>query len=209
VQAEIKRKRIHALITGTIAPLIILGIPNNLLARALGLGLYGIFLTLFVLLEFSLRTGRNWEIPFASKAFRIMANAYELENKTMLGGVFICLSGLLVVSFFELHAALVGIMILSYADSAASIVGKAHPKHSIWYNRNKHWEGTATFAVVAFVATAFSLAFVPIALPKLFAISILIASITALVESLPLKYYYDNLTIPLCAAILVSLLIAI
>jgi dolichol kinase len=56
-----------------------------------------------------------------------MANGYELENKTMLGGVFICLSGLLVVSFLGLHAALVGIMVLSYGDSAASIVGKAHP----------------------------------------------------------------------------------
>jgi dolichol kinase len=173
------------------------------------MGLYGVFLILFVLLEFSLRTGRNWNIPFASKAYKIMANGYELENKTMLGGMFICLSGLLVVSFLELHAALVGIMVLSYADSAASIVGKARPKHSIGYNERKHWEGTAAFAIVAFATTAFVLAFVPVALPKLFVVSLLIASVSALLESLPMKYYYDNLTIPLSAALLAQLFIAL
>lgn len=209
VRIEIKRKSIHTLITGTIGPLVILGIPNAWLARALGVGLYCVFLTLFVLLEFSLRTGRNWNIPLASKAYKIMANRYELENKTMLGGVFICLSGLLVVSFLELHAALVGIMVLSYADSAASIVGKARPKHSIGYNKRKHWEGTAAFAIVAFATTAFVLAFVPVALPKLFVVSLLIASVSALLESLPMKYYYDNLTIPLSAALLAQLFIAL
>lgn len=209
VRAEIKRKSIHAGITGTVAPMIILGIPNVWLARALGVGLYCVFLTLFVLLEFSLRTGREWEIPFASRAFRNMANEFEVQNKTMLGGVFICLSGLLVVSFLELHAALVGIMVLSYADSAASIVGKAFPNHSIGYNRRKHWEGTAAFATMSFAMTAIALAFVPVAVPKLFLVSLLIASVSAIIESLPMKYYYDNLTIPLSAALLAQLSIAL
>lgn len=209
VRIEIKRKSIHALITGTVAPLIVIGISNAWLARALGIGLYVIFLTLFLLLEFSLRTERNWDIPFASKAYQIMANGYELENKTMLGGVFICLSGLLVVSFLELHAALVGIMVLSYADSAASIVGKAFPKHSIGYNKKKHWEGTLAFAIVGFLVTLFALAFVQMNLLKLFLVSLLIAAVSALIESLPTKYHYDNLTVPLAAALLAQLLIAL
>jgi dolichol kinase len=171
--------------------------------------LYGIFLTLFVLLEFSLRTGRKWYIPFASRVYHIIANGYELENKTMLGAVFFCLSGLIVVSFLELHAALVGIMIASYADSAASIVGKAYPKHAIGYNKRKHWEGTAAFAIVGFIVTAFVLAFVPVALPKLFVISLLTASVSALVESLPMKFYYDNLTVTLVAALLAQLLMIV
>ncbi|HTY75379.1 MAG TPA: hypothetical protein VMD05_07430 [Candidatus Nanoarchaeia archaeon] len=209
VRIEIKRKSIHALITGTVAPLIVIGISNAWLARALGIGLYVIFLTLFLLLEFSLRTERNWDIPFASKAYQIMANGYELENKTMLGGVFICLSGLLVVSFLELHAALVGIMVLSYADSAASIAGKAFPKHSIGYNKKKHWEGTLAFAIVGFLVTLFALAFVQMNLLKLFLVSLLIAAVSALIESLPTKYHYDNLTVPLAAALLAQLLIAL
>jgi len=134
-----------------------------------------------------------------------MANDYELQNKTMLGGVFICLSGLLLVSFLELHAALVGILVLSYSDSAASIMGKVLPNHSIKYNKEKHWEGTLSFAIVSFAVTAFVLIFVPVALPKLLAVSFLIAVASALIESLPMKYYYDNLTIPLCAALITQL----
>jgi len=205
VRAEIKRKSIHAGITGTIAPLIVLGIPNALLARALGVGLYSVFLTLFVLLEFSMKTGKNWDIPFASRAYQTMANGYELENKTMQGGVFICLSGLLLVSFLELHAALVGILVLSYADSAASIFGKAYPKHSIGYNTRKHWEGTIAFALTGFAVTAFALTFAPIAFSKLIAASLLIASTSAIFESLPMKYTYDNLTIPFSAALIAQL----
>ncbi len=206
---EIKRKCIHALITGTIAPLVILGIPNALLARAIGIGLYSIFLILFVLLEFSLRTGRNWNIPFSSRAYKIMANEYELKNKTMMGGVFICLSGLIVVSFLKLPCALVGIMVLSYGDSAASIFGKTFPNHAIFYNKRKHWEGTAAFVIVSFVVTAFVLAFSITSIPTLLGISLVIASVSALIESLPAKYYYDNLTIPLCAALLAQLLISL
>lgn len=170
------------------------------------MGLYSVFLVLFVLLEISLRTGKNWNIPFASAAYKVMANDYELENKTLLGGVFICLSGLLVVSFLKLPSALVGIMVLSYADSAASIVGKAYPNHAILYNKRKHWEGTAAFAVTGFIATAFILSFTINSFPTLVGIALLISSISAVIESLPLKYYYDNLTIPFCAALLAQLL---
>jgi len=204
---EIKRKAVHAGITGTFAPLIVLGITDTPLARALGMGLYSLFLTLFVLLELSLRTGSNWRIPFASRAYKIMANPYELENQTMLGGVFICLSGLLAVSFLNLHAALVGIMVLSYADSAASIFGKAFPNHSISYNSRKHWEGTLAFAAMSFAVTFFVLSFVPVTLPKQLAISLIVALVTALAESLPVTYYYDNFTVPLSAALLTQILI--
>jgi dolichol kinase len=208
VEIEVKRKSIHALITGTLAPLIILGTSNVRLARVLGMGLYGVFLCLFVLFEFSLRSGRNWNIPFASAAYKIMANEHELRNKTMLGGVFICLSGLIVVSFLNLSSALIGIMVLSYADSAASIAGKGRPNHAISYNKGKHWEGTAAFVVVAFVVTAFVLAFVTTSVLNLIGISLSIAFASAFVESLPVKYYYDNLTIPLCAALLAQLLMS-
>lgn len=202
-----KRKSIHAGITGTFAPLIILGVTDTSFARALGMGLYSLFLALFVLLELSLRTGSNWHIPFATRAYKIMANPYELQNKTMLGGVFICLSGLLAVSFLNLYAALVGIMVLSFADSAASIVGKAFPSHPIPYNIRKHWEGTLAFAAVSFAVTAFVLAFIPVALPKKLAISLTVALVTALAESLPITYYYDNFTVPLSAALLIQLLV--
>jgi dolichol kinase len=175
------------------------------LARDLGAVLYIIFLGLFVLLEVSLRTGRNWNVPFASAAYRVMANDYELENKTLLGGVLICLSGLLLISTLNLTCAIVGILVLSYADSAASIVGKASPNHPIGYNKRKHFEGTAAFVAVAFAVTALTLLTVPMALPKVLGVSALIAVVCGLCESLPMKYYFDNFTVPIVAGLIAQL----
>jgi dolichol kinase len=207
VKYEIRRKIIHGGLTGTLAPIIVLGIPDASIARALGIGLYSFFLSLFVLLEVSLKMNNKWNIPFASRAYRIMANEYELQNNTMLGGVFICLSGLLTVSFLDLHAALIGIMVLSFADSAASISGKAFPNHSLRYNRAKHVEGTFAFAVVSFAVTGFVFLFSSMSFSKLLALSSLIAVVTAIIESLPTKYYYDNLSVPLAAALFAQLFI--
>jgi dolichol kinase len=207
VKAEIKRKIIHAGFTGTIAPLIVLSVSDVWLVRVMGFLLYSIFLGLFVLLEFSLKWEKNWNIPFASKAFDVMANDYELKNKTMLGGVFICLSGVIMVPFFNLYALLIGIMVLAYSDSAASIIGKIYPKHSIPYNKRKHWEGTFAFALVSFCIVASVLAIIHLPIAKLFLYSVLIAIVSALVESLPLTYYFDNLTVPLSAALLAQVLL--
>jgi dolichol kinase len=36
-----------------------------------------------------------------------------------------------------------------------------------------------------------------------------VAVVTAFLESLPIKYYYDNFTIPLCATLLACFLMAV
>jgi hypothetical protein len=69
LKSEFKRKIFHAGINGTIGPLVILGIKDPQLARAVGLTIYAVLLTLFLLLEYSLRKGKNWNVPFASKAY--------------------------------------------------------------------------------------------------------------------------------------------
>jgi dolichol kinase len=177
--------------------------------RILGLVLYTLFLVLFLLLEYSLRRDRNWRVPFASYAYEVMANDYETANKTLLGGIFIILSGMFLISFFDLYAALIGIVILAYADSAAAIIGKALPNHPLLYNRKKHVEGSLAFGAVGFLVTITSLHFTQLVLPTIIAASIIVSCTAAFVESLPLKYYYDNLTVPISAALLAQLFLSI
>lgn len=205
VRQEVKRKCIHGGLTGTIAPLLIILIKDQTFVRILGLTLYAVFLVLLLLQEYSLKEDKNWNVPFASRAYKIMANDYEKTNRTFLGGIFIILSGILLVSFFDLFAALVGIMVLSYADSAAAIFGKAYPYNPILYNKKKHVEGSIAFGAVAFIVTIMSLHFSPITFPKAMLPAFIISGVTAFVESLPIKYYYDNLTVPIAAGLLAQL----
>lgn len=209
VRQEIKRKCIHGGLTGTIAPLLIILVEDQVFLRVLGLTLYGVFLVLFLLLEYSLRENKNWNVPFAFYAYKIMANDCEKENRTFLGAIFIILSGILLVSFFDLFAALVGIMVLSYADSAAAIFGKAYPSKPIIYNKEKHLEGSVAFGAVAFIVTLVALYFSPMAFPVTILSASAISVVTVLVESLPIKYYYDNLTVPISAGLLAQIFLNI
>lgn len=206
---EFKRKVFHGGLTGTIAPLLIILVKDPMIVRAIGLSLYTAFLILFFLLEYSLKTGRGWNVPFATKAYKTVANEYETENRTLLGAIFIILSGMLLIAFFDLYAALVGIMVLSYADSAAAIFGKSLPQHPLPYNRWKHLEGTLAFTLVAFTVTLFSLYFAPMTYPRLLIVSLIISTVAAFVESLPIKYYYDNLTVPISSGLLAQLFLAL
>lgn len=206
VKQELRRKVVHGGLTGTIAPVLTIVIKGVTLLRILALCLYSAFLTLFVLQEYSLKKGKQWNIPFASKAYEIMANSYEIENRTLLGGIFIIVSGMLLYSLLNVYAALVAVMILSYADSAASIFGKAYPHHPIAYNKSKHLEGSIAFIATSLIVTAFSLNLASITYSKILIYSFTISVASALVESLPTKYYYDNLTVPLSAGLLAQIL---
>lgn len=209
LKSEIKRKIFHTGINGTLGPLVILGISEPQLARAVGLSIYSCFLTLFLLLEYSMRQNKGWNIPFASKTYGLIKNEYENQSRTLPSVVLLIVSGMLMVAFLDLRAALVGIMVLSYADSAASIAGKAYPNHPVSYNKRKHYEGTAAFMAVAFLVTALTLSFVPMTLPKILVVSAVIAVACGLFESLPIKYYFDNFTVPIAAGLLAQLFISL
>jgi dolichol kinase len=209
LKSEIKRKAFHAGINGTLGPLVILGISNPQLARAVGLTIYGVFLTLFLLLEYSMRKGKNWNVPFASKTYDIIKNDYEIQSRTMHSAVLLVVSGMLIIAFLDLRATLVGIMVMSYADPAASITGKAYPNHSLFYNKKKHYEGTLAFMGVSFLVTALVLSLVPMALSQVLAVSAVIAVVTGVFESLPMVYYFDNFTVPIVAGLLAQFFISL
>ncbi|HHT9125722.1 MAG TPA: haloacid dehalogenase-like hydrolase [Candidatus Brocadiia bacterium] len=128
-------------------------------------------------------------------AFPVIFNITEAcirssEKKRFLyAPVALLLGAVLSLLIFPIHVASAVILIEAFADTVATLVGKAFGKHRIPYNVNKSIEGSCGALIVGFLCAYTFLPFIPA----------LVAGITAsLIESLPLKNIVDdNLTIPI------------
>jgi dolichol kinase len=119
------------------------------------------------------------------RAFSSLAS--PREEKNIASSTWYAASLLLVLLIFPLHYALAGILVLAWADPAASVVGQKAGRHTFLAGTVR---GTATFAVVASCALLF---FVP------WWMALVAAVVTALVEAAPLDLD-DNLIVPITAA---------
>jgi dolichol kinase len=109
------------------------------------------------------------------------------EEKRIASSTWYAASLLLVLLVFPMDYALGGILVLAWADPAASVVGQTTGKRPFLAGTVR---GTATFVVVAFCAL---LLFVP------WWMALGAAVITALMEAAPLDLD-DNLIVPITAA---------
>jgi dolichol kinase len=204
----LERKIFHGSITGVVAPLLAVLIKNDQHLKIVGVIIYAVFLALFALLEFALRRGLDWNIPFASNAFNKIANSYERENRTMIGGLYIILSGMFLITILYRWAAILGIMIQAYGDSAAAIFGRGFPNNPLFYNRKKHIEGTLAFIVFSLIVSLFCLSFIDINWNQRIFFSSMISIVSGLIESLPVGLYcFDNLSVPLISGLMAQIFI--
>jgi dolichol kinase len=98
--------------------------------------------------------------------------------------------------FFSEIIACVVIVILAFADSFATSVGKFYGRVKIPYNRKKSVEGSVAFFVTALICAVF---FLPLK-------TALIASfVSCLIETIPFKF--DNISIPLGTGLFLGLII--
>ncbi len=115
---------------------------------------------------------------------------FTLAPLTLVVGVILSLL------FFSELIAYVVIVILAFADSFATIVGKFYGRVKIPYNRKKSVEGSAAFFVTAFICAVFLL---PLK-------TALIASfVSCIIETIPFKF--DNISIPLGTGLILGLII--
>ena len=119
------------------------------------------------------------------RAFSSLAS--PREAKKIASSTWYALSVFLVLLFFPTTYAIAGVLVLAWADPAASVVGQRWGKTPFLSGTIR---GTATFAVVAFFAL---LIFVP------WKASMVTALAAAIVEAAPLELD-DNLIVPLTVA---------
>ncbi len=125
VLREVKRKSIHVILGFVAIPIVIW------LGKVVAIPMALLFLALYALNELHLKGLIRRPIPIATHTFRIMARREEIEKRTFIGTVFFWSLTVVIVALLPPVKAVAAIMVSSFGDAAAAIVGKAFPKPSI------------------------------------------------------------------------------
>ena len=120
----------------------------------------------------------------------------DFESNRLTGASYVMIGALIVLSIFESRICIPALLIMSFSDSAAAIIGKKYGKTKIF---DKTLEGSLAFLLTSFVIVIF---FIP-DIDFTFSIIAIIAS--TIVELVPKSNLDDNLLIPIVSAFIISL----
>tara|TARA_Y100000768_G_scaffold385705_1_gene372422 strand:- start:60 stop:641 length:582 start_codon:yes stop_codon:yes gene_type:complete len=120
----------------------------------------------------------------------------DFESRRLTGASYVMIGALIVLSIFESRICIPALLIMSFSDSAAAIIGKKYGKTKIF---DKTLEGSLAFLLTSFVIVIF---FIP-DIDFTFSIIAIIAS--TIVELVPKSNLDDNLLIPIVSAFIISL----
>lgn len=120
----------------------------------------------------------------------------DFESHRLTGASYVMIGALIVLSIFESRICIPALLIMSFSDSAAAIIGKKYGKTKIF---DKTLEGSLAFLLTSFVIVIF---FIP-DIDFTFSIIAIIAS--TIVELMPKSNLDDNLLIPIVSAFIISL----
>lgn len=140
---------------------------------------------LYIIAE-SLRSNGH-EIPLVSDITAAAARKRD-ENKFVLGPVTLVAGIIAAALLWDEKAASVGILALAFGDGLASLAGKSFGKIRVPYTHGKTVEGSLTCFAAIFSSTFL--------VTDNCQMSLLVATLGALIEVLPLKDF-DNLIIPI------------
>ncbi|MBB5225778.1 phosphatidate cytidylyltransferase [Treponema ruminis] len=140
---------------------------------------------LYIIAE-SLRSNGH-EIPLVSDITAAAARKRD-ENKFVLGPVTLVAGIIAAALLWDEKAASVGILALAFGDGLASLAGKSFGKIHVPYTHGKTVEGSLTCFAAIFSSTFL--------VTDNCQMSLLVATLGALIEVLPLKDF-DNLIIPI------------
>jgi len=182
---EIRRKLLHILIASV-------PVFSSLIYHATLTVLF--FLSIVYMISECLRIN-GYAFPLLGRVTKSSIRRME-ERGIAFGPITLIFGAIFSLLFFPPVIASTVIMIVAFADTAATIVGRSMGNHRIFYNKKKSWEGTIAAWIVAFLCGC-------IYLPIFYAL--LAASFSSIIESLPLKSL-DNLLIPISTGILLMCL---
>ena len=118
-----------------------------------------------------------------------------IEYRNLSGASWVVIGAALTTIIFNENTAIIGLLVLSLADSAAAIIGLKFGNTHLF---NKSLEGSAAFFIVAFLIV-FSLS------PAFFLINLIAVSAATTIELFSTARMNDNLFIPLVTAFILTL----
>lgn len=172
-----------------------------LLTREMALGLTGGFLAVFGILELTRRFSARWNNFLVDKVFGMISRPHERSRTN--GSTYFALAMFIIVLFFDKPIAQLSILILGFADPAASVFGKLWGRRKLF--RDKSFVGTGTFFAVAFSAT---IIFLSLAVPAFsFSYALIVAGVVSLFATATELFSTrvdDNFTIPMACALIAA-----
>lgn len=138
---EVARKGIHILSTSFILIYLIFA---YLFSHTVGLFALAFLLIVLIELEY-VRIEIGKKIPLIS---RLWAVKRAKERERLGGEVFFLIGAIICLAIFNLPIAITAILMTTFGDLAAALVGKRFGKHWIPYLKNRAWEGIIAELVV-------------------------------------------------------------
>jgi dolichol kinase len=168
------------------------------LSKGLALWLMGSVLSVFLFLEVIRRSRPRLNDFLVDKVFGTISRPHEKHKVN--GSTNYLIAMILLVIFFPKPIVLMSVLVLGFADPAASVVGKLWGRRKLF--REKSFLGTGTFLATSM---AVCLTFMALAAPEFsFAYALLAAAVVSVVATATELFSTridDNLSIPLMAAV--------
>lgn len=148
-------------------------------------------------------------LAFLSYRLPILPSINGIGRKS-LGTFFYAVSiGVLVGWFWQIQQpqyAALGILVMTWGDGLAAIVGQRFGKHlyKLW-EMKKSWEGSLTMAIVSFLVSSLILLSVQGAIWQTWVVALAVAVAATTLEAFS-KFGIDNLTVPIGSAAVAFLL---
>ncbi len=192
-QRELARKFIHFLSLFILLGYFVIG---DIFNREIALLILVFVLIVFMELEY-LRLEWRARIPILRNIWAYVKR--EKERDVLGGEVFFLLGGILVLAIFDIRVAVAAILMTTFGDMAAALVGSRFGKHYISFLKDKAWEGIlAELAVniIIGITVFFIIPGISFAETDYWLVLLVMAVTATVVETVATKID-DNLLIPL------------
>ena len=186
IKDELMRKLIH--ICSSIFAYALFFFNQETVCLIVGIG--SILILIFEILRINYQSINRIFIKIFGKVTR------NFEKNKLTGASYVMLSSFIVLlPVFESYVCIISILVMSYSDTAAAIIGKKYGKTKIF---SKTLEGSFAFFIVAFIIAL-------VMYPQInLALSITAIVIATIVEILPLNID-DNFSVPITVALIISI----
>jgi len=186
IKDELMRKLIH--ICSSIFAYALFFFNQETVCLIVGIG--SILILIFEILRINYKSINRIFIKIFGKVTR------NFEKNKLTGASYVMLSSFIVLlPVFESYVCIISILVMSYSDTAAAIIGKKYGKTKIF---SKTLEGSFAFFIVAFIIAL-------VMYPQInLALSITAIVIATIVEILPLNID-DNFSVPITVALIISI----
>ena len=182
---EVLRKTIHIL--NSLIPLSLLAFRQDYVTIGVGVAL-----AVWLLLEFFRLSNKKAKRIYKSVFGRVTR---DFEDSSLTGASYVLLSSFIILLFFSKYVCIASLLIMSFSDTFAAIIGKIYGKTKIG---NKTLEGSFAFFLTSFLVVVLMSPYISI-FPALLAISL-----ATVVELFPVKNIDDNFSVPIVCAIIMS-----